>query len=89
LQYKDGIYEGSGTGFREKTTVSVVIQNGKITDISTVSTQDDGKFYNRAYSTVTEEIISSQASYVDAVSGATFSSNGIMKAVENALSKAK
>ncbi|UZQ51201.1 FMN-binding protein [Clostridium kluyveri] len=89
-QYKDGTYEGSGTGFRGgTTTVSVVVKNGKITDITTLSYQDDEKFYDRAASTVIEEIIDSQSTSVDAVSGATFSSNGIMESVENALSNAK
>jgi len=88
--YTDGTYEGSGTGFRgATTTVSVTVKNDKITNISTVSSGDDGSFYSRAYSTVSEGIISNQSTNVDAVSGATFSSNGIMQAVENALSKAK
>lgn len=87
--YKDGTYEGTGTGFRRsQTTVSVTVKSGKITDIATVSTGDDMPFYNRAYSAVTDEIISSQSTSVDSVSGATFSSRGIMSAVEDALSKA-
>ncbi|WP_333887258.1 FMN-binding protein, partial [Clostridium sp.] len=69
--------------------VSVVVKNGKITDITTLSYQDDEKFYDRASSTVIQEIINSQSTSVDAVSGATYSSNGIMKAVENALTNAK
>ena len=88
--YLDGTYEGTGTGFRgAQTTVSVVVKNGKITDITTVSTGDDKPFYNRAFTTVSDEIISSQSTEVDSVSRATFSSNGIMAAVENALSNAK
>lgn len=89
-QYKDGTYEGSGTGFRGgTTTVSVTVKSGKVTDITSVSTRDDRKFYVRAFSTVMQEILSSQTSNVDTVSGATFSSKGIMEAVQNALSKAK
>ena len=88
--YVDGTYTGSGTGFHNGTTkVSVTISNGQITNIETVSTQDNGPYYSRAFSTVSSEIISSQSSSVDAVSGATFSSKGIMSAVANALSQAK
>ncbi|MDP4144990.1 MAG: FMN-binding protein [Bacillota bacterium] len=88
-KYKDGTYEGSGTGFRGgTTTVSVVVKNGKIADISTVSSEDTPRFYSGAFNTVAQEIINNQTSNVDAVSGATFSSRGIMEAVENALSKA-
>jgi len=88
--YKDGTYEGTGTGFRgAETTVSIVVKNGKITDITTVSYGDDRPFYSRAFESVSEEIKSSQSTEVDSVSGATFSSNGIMEAVENALKNAK
>lgn len=88
--YTDGTYTGSGTGFHNgTTTVSVTISDGQITDIQTVSTRDDDKYYDRAFSSVTSQIISSQDSSVDAVSGATFSSSGIMSAVADALSQAK
>lgn len=89
-EYADGTYEGSGIGFRNgTTTVSVTISGGKITDIQTVSTRDDGKFYNRAFSTIVSSVISNQSSSVSGVSGATYSSNGIMSAVEDALSQAR
>lgn len=89
ILYKDGTYEGTGIGFRgAETTVSVIVKNGKITDITTVSYGDDRPYYSRAFTTVSQEIINSQSTDVDAVSGATYSSRGIMVAVENALSKA-
>ncbi|HWT76127.1 MAG TPA: FMN-binding protein [Mobilitalea sp.] len=87
--YKDGTYEGSGTGFRGGTTkVSVTVEKGLITDISVISTRDDRPFFNRAYSYVAQAIIDEQSANVDAVSGATYSSNGIMEAVADALSNA-
>lgn len=89
FQYKDGTYEGSCRGFKGTTTVSVVVKNGKITEVSTISSRDDRRFYERAYSVISDEIITSQSTEVNAVSGATFSSNGIMQAVTDALSNAK
>lgn len=90
LLYKDGTYEGSGIGFRRgETKVSVTIKSGKITDVKTVSYDDDRPYYNRAFTIVSKEIINNQVAGVDAVSGATFSSRGIMSAVEDALSKSK
>lgn len=83
--YKDGVYEGTGIGFRGETKVSVVVENGLITDIEVVDSQDDEKFLVRAESGVVESIISSQSLEVDAVSGATYSSDGIMEAVRNAV----
>lgn len=89
-KYIDGTYEGSATGFRRATTiVSVTVEDGQISDIEVVSYGDDRKYFSRAYNSVISDILSSQSTDVDAVSGATFSSNGIMNAVANALEKAE
>lgn len=88
--YKDGIYQGSGTGFRNSTTtVSVTISGDKITAVNVDSYGDDQRFFDQAFTQVSQEVLSSQSADVDAVSGATFSSKGIMSAVSDALSKAK
>lgn len=88
-KYNDGTYEGSGTGFRGATTeVSVTVKNGTISDIQVLSYDDDAPYFNRAYNSVVSEILRTQSTDVDAVSGATFSSNGIMEAVQNALTNA-
>ncbi|WP_297419804.1 4Fe-4S binding protein [Clostridium sp.] len=88
--YKDGTYTGTGTGYRGGTTkVSVTIANGKITDVKTLSNQDTQRFFQRAEGTIINSIISKQSTSVDTVSGATFSSKGIMSAVASALSQAK
>lgn len=83
----DGTYEGSGTGFRGTTSVSVVVENGAITDITVNSYEDDSDFFTRAEGVVIREIIDAQSLEVDTVSGATFSSNSIIEAVSNALGK--
>lgn len=83
--YTDGTYTGSGTGLRGETDVKVVVSGGKITSITLVSYEDDEQYFSRAWDTVVSEIIDQQDVDVDAVSGATFSSNGIMEAVANAL----
>lgn len=88
--YADGTYEGSGTGFRGAvTTVSVTIEKDTIKDIEVVSHGDDAPYFNRSYKAVTSQILSSQSVDVDAVSGATYSSIGIMDAVADAMEKAK
>lgn len=87
--YKDGTYTGSGNGFGGTTKISVAIANGKITGITTISNDDTSRYYNRAIGTITSRIISKQSASVDTVSGATYSSNGIIEAVQNALSQAK
>ena len=81
----DGTYTGAGTGFRGDISVTVTVENGYITAITINSYRDDEQYFSRAKSTVISEIISGQTSDVDAVSGATYSSNGIMEAVADAL----
>lgn len=84
-KYADGVYTGTGTGFRGETSVTVTVENGEITDITVNSYKDDQQFFNRAESGVISAILQSQDTDVDAVSGATFSSNGIKEAVADAL----
>lgn len=89
-KYKDGIYIGSGEGIRGETTkISVTITNGKIINIETLSTGDDNEYFDKASETIIKEILSKQSTEVDTVSGATYSSKGIINAVTNALIQAK
>ncbi|SFC93089.1 FMN-binding protein [Clostridium uliginosum] len=88
--YKDGTYTGSGRGFKGGTTkISVTVANGKISNVETLSNGDTPEYYRRASGTVTNNIISKQSTSVDTVSGATYSSKGIIEAVKSALSQAK
>ena len=84
-KYADGQYEGSAQGYRGTVSVSVTVENGYITSIDVLSYRDDAEFFNKAYRTVSAEIIASQDTDVDTVSGATFSSRGLINAVKNAL----
>ena len=82
---KDGVYEGEGTGFAGKIKVAVTIEDGTITKIEILEVEaDDEAFFNRAKGVI-DKIITSQQLDVDVVSGATYSSRGIIHAVKNAL----
>lgn len=88
VSYKDGVYEGQAEGFDGIVTVKVTIKNGKIKKISNTNT-DTPEFFNKAWKTIKSNVISRQStSEIDTVSGATFSSNGILGALSQALSKA-
>ena len=88
VSYKDGVYEGQAEGFDGTVTVKVTIKNGKIKKISNTNT-DTPKFFYKAWKTIKPNVISRQStSEIDTVSGATFSSNGILGALSQALSKA-
>jgi uncharacterized protein with FMN-binding domain/NAD-dependent dihydropyrimidine dehydrogenase PreA subunit len=81
----DGVYEGTGTGFRGEMKVEVTVKNQQITTIEVTKTNDDSKWFNRAYNTIATNIIKNQTAEVDTVSGATYSSMGIKEGVANAL----
>ena len=86
--YADGVYLGEGEGYEGPMTVRVTVLGGKVTSIELVSSMDDEPYFGRAWATVPGRIIAAQTTSVDAVSGATYSSEGIRDAVNNALKKA-
>ena len=83
----DGVYTGSGSGFNGNVKVEVTVQDGKIASIKVLSHSDGSSYMSKAKNVISR-IISKQTTNVDTVSGATFSSQGIIKAVRDALSKA-
>ena len=85
--YRDGTYYGTGTGFGGQLTVKVDISGGRIASIQ-VTQHNDGSSYIQKASGLISSIIASQSTNVDTVSGATYSSVGIIQAVRNALSQA-
>ena len=85
--YRDGTYTGTGTGFSGPITVQVVIEGGKIKDITVVSSTDDSPYLQNA-SALLKQIVALQSTNVDTVSGATYSSVGLISAVRDALQKA-
>jgi uncharacterized protein with FMN-binding domain len=86
--YEDGTYYGTGTGFEGEIKVKVTIKKGKINKIEIVKSQD-GESYLESASALLSKIIKKQSTNVDTVSGATYSSNGLIEAVRAALKKAE
>ena len=86
--YKDGTYYGTGTGFAGNLKAEVVISGGKISNIQIVETNDGSEYIQKASGVINQILGAQSTNGIDTVSGATFSSNGIIKAVRNALSQA-
>ena len=87
--YKDGTYTGQAKGFGGQVIVDVAIAGSKIDSINIVSADKEDKAYFDMAKGVIEEMMENQSADVDAISGATFSSNGIINAVKQALEKAE
>lgn len=87
--WKDGTYTGSGKGFGGTISVKVTVKDGKISAIDVTSASGETASYFSKTKGIIPKMISGQTTNVDAASGATYSSNGIITAVRNALSKAE
>lgn len=81
----DGVYTGSGQGYRGAITVRVSVSAGKITDIEITDQNETPRYFSNAKGVI-DSILSAQSTEVDAVTGATISSEGIKAAVADALS---
>ena len=84
---KDGVYTGTGQGFNGPISVRVTVSGGNVVNVEILSYSDDAPYFNRAKAVISK-MIGKQGSSVDTVSGATYSSRGIIDAVRDALSKA-
>ena len=87
--WKDGTYTGSGKGFGGTISVKVTVKDGKISAIDVTSASGETASYFSKAKGIIPKMISGQTTNVDVASGATYSSNGIITAVRNALSKAE
>lgn len=84
---KDGTYQGSADGYEGTISVTVTVSGGAVTDVTVDSESDSPQYFDRAQS-VLDDIVNGQTLEVDTVSGATFSSAGLINAVADALQNA-
>ncbi|MGE5654017.1 MAG: RnfABCDGE type electron transport complex subunit G [Bacillota bacterium] len=82
----DGVYQGSADGFKSKITVEVAMTAGKRADVKVVAIDDTPEIADGAVAEIKKRIVAQQNWKVDAVSGATYTSGGMMNAVKAALS---
>ncbi|EJT5933858.1 FMN-binding protein [Clostridium perfringens] len=84
---KDGEYIGEAIGFKGNVKVKVIISDGKLSDVKVISHNDDAEFFNKAKGVIIKIVKNQGTAGVDTVSGATYSSRGILNAVNSALNK--
>lgn len=83
-----GTYEGASTGFGGEITATVTVDENAITDIQIVGDHETENIGSFAVELLGESIMNAQSPKVDTLTGATVSSNGILKAVNLALTAA-
>ena len=87
-KWKNGVYYGEAEGFGGPIKLKVTIQSNKIKSITVISAKQETKEYWNMAATLLDDITKKQSAEVDAVSGATYSSRGIINAAKQALEEA-
>lgn len=80
--------EGTGVGKHGDVTVAVTFDGGKITDIKVVKEQENKVLARGVYTDLKDQVIATNSTDLDVISGATFSSKGFLDAVKDAAKKA-
>lgn len=88
LAYTTGTYTGTGTGMLDKIEVAVTFDADTITGIEVVSCNDTPGVCDAAVEKIPAEIVKYQSLGVDVATSATFTSNGILEAVADAVNQA-
>ena len=86
--YTDGNWEGIGMGFGGDIKVAVSVSDGRIISVEILEAKAEDAAYLKMAETLTLDIVDAQSTEIDTISGATYSSKGILDAVSDALSKA-
>ncbi|MFP5528315.1 FMN-binding protein [Peptococcus simiae] len=87
-QLKDGTYEGSAKGYNLKTTVQALVKDGKLVQVKLVDSDDDKEYLAMALPLLDQMVKKGGTAGVDTISGATFSSFGLINATNMALAQA-
>lgn len=86
--YIDGTYTGSAQGFGGIVEVELVIKGGVIASARATSADKETPDYFKQAEKIFEKVVNEQSVDVDVVTGATYSSNGIINGLKEALEKA-
>jgi uncharacterized protein with FMN-binding domain len=87
-KWRDGVYPGKAEGVHGLIEVQVTVAKGRIAKVEVTAQNEEPGVSEVAFKRVPEEIVKKQSFEVEAVSGASMSSKGIMAATQNALQAA-
>ncbi|MGL6066302.1 MAG: FMN-binding protein [Cetobacterium sp.] len=81
--------EGSGTGYNGELSVELKVKsNGKIIGVNVIH-EDTPPIADPAIENLKSQILTKQSSKLDIVAGATYTSEGVIEALEDAIIKIK
>ncbi|MBU3114202.1 FMN-binding protein [Clostridium lacusfryxellense] len=87
--YKQGTYEGNAEGHIGPIKVQIVTDDYEIIEIKIIEQQEIPIIADSVYEKIPERVIKTNNADVEVVAGATYTSNGLIKAIKNGLDKAK
>lgn len=79
-----GVYEGSSVGMQGTVTVSMTVEDGKITNVELTECHETPAVASVAMERLPQQMVEHQTTKLDAVTGATLASNAIMRAASAA-----
>lgn len=88
LRFTPGKYQGEGEGMNGKVVIEMEFSEDKIVSLELVQHSETEGIYEKAYDTLSKEIVEKQSLNVDTVAGATYTSNAIIHAAEDCVNKA-
>ncbi len=83
----DGTFTGSAEGFGGTVEMSVTIEDGYITSVDIVDASSEDDAWLEMAGVLVDRIVQEQTTSIDVVSGATYTSAGILNATTEALQK--
>jgi uncharacterized protein with FMN-binding domain len=86
--YKKGSYEGTGQGHHGQINVVVTTDEYEIKEIKIVEEYEMPELSKIVYDKIPKMVIESNSAEVDVVAGASFTSKGLIEAIEDGLDKA-
>ena len=81
----DGVFTGTAQGYDGPVTTQVTVENGYITAVEVIDHSGETEAYFSQAEPLTDAVVEAQTTAVDTVSGATFSSAGILNGATEAL----
>ena len=84
----DGTYEGTGEGKNGEITVQLTVVDQKVSAVELVQSTETAGISDNAVQQIVDQVIESNSAVVDAVSGATYTSEGLIAAIRDAMKTA-
>jgi len=85
---QDGVYQGQAEGAQGDIVLEITVENGDIVDLEILEEQETEHLAEPAYEELEAQLLREQTADLDVISGATYTSEAYMEAVQKAIDQA-